>query len=96
MNDAVRARKVAKPAGRRAFAKFSRANRTPKEDIGNDDLWIESRANTTLEALNEDMSTTSSDEFADIPHNKFYSGSEHSDHSSKTQRGSGNLSKKDM
>lgn len=101
VNDAMRARKVAKPAGRRAFAKFLRTIQAPREFIGNDELWLESRANSTLQQQTEDNGGSSSAELSEIDHNEFYSGSEnnsnsrtHSRDRGGDQRGSGCKNKK--
>lgn len=60
VNDAMRARKISKPAGRGAFAKFLRAIQTPREFIGNEALWLETRANSTLRPSQIEESSNSS------------------------------------
>lgn len=51
VNDAMRARKAPKPTGRKAFARFLRAIQAPREFVGNEELWAESRANSTMQPI---------------------------------------------
>lgn len=51
VNDAMRARKAPKPAGRKAFARFLREIQAPREFVGNEELWAETRANSTLQPI---------------------------------------------
>lgn len=62
MNDAMRARKISKPAGRKAFAGFLKAIKAPREFVGNEELWLESRANSTLQQQDQ----TGSSDVGDI------------------------------
>lgn len=51
VNDAMRARKAPKPIGRKAFAQFLRKIQAPREFVGNEELWAESRANSTMQPI---------------------------------------------
>jgi len=105
VNDAMRARKTAKPTGRRLFGQFLRTIQTPREFVGNDELWRETIANSTLQETRSDHDgtnnnnnniSTSSEDVSDINHSDFYSGSEHSKSSPnrRAQTGSGRCNKK--
>lgn len=97
INDAMRARKTAKPVGRKTFAQFLRSIKTPREFIGNEALWMESTANSTLRS--PDLQAIQSDDSGDSPeiisdHSEFYSGNESNRSNSGVQNGSGYLCKK--
>lgn len=89
VNDAMRARKVAKPAGRKVFAKFLRSIQTPREFVGNEELWQESRANSTLQSRCDSATDENDGAISDIGHSEFYSGSESSKSDRSIQNGSG-------
>lgn len=94
VNDAMRARKVPKPAGRKAFARFLRAIQAPREFIGNEDLWMETRANSTLQSTPGDNNNNSSmsgddDSLSDISQTSFYSGSDSAKSGRGVQSGAG-------
>lgn len=97
INDAMRARKTANPVGRKTFAQFLRSIKTPREFIGNEALWLESTANSTLQS--PDLQPIQSDDSSDSPevisdHSEFYSGSESNRSNPGVQNGSGYLCKK--
>lgn len=101
VNDAMRARKVPKPTGREAFARFLRTMQAPREFIGNEDLWLESRASSSLRrrSSRSEVSTDNDGDdddndngagLSDIRQSTFFSGSESNiSDSSVQQRGSG-------
>lgn len=91
VNDAMRARKISKPAGRGAFAKFLRAIQTPREFIGNEALWQETRANSTLrpsQIEESSNSSTNSDGVTAASQSPFFSGRD-SKSDSEGQSGNG-------
>lgn len=93
VNDAMRARKVPKPAGRKAFANFLRAIQTPREFVGNENLWQESRANSTLQEI-ESVSGDVADISDTGDQSSYYSDDKSSGASHRVQSGSGSCSKK--
>lgn len=93
VNDAMRARKIPKPTGRSAFARVLRATQTPREFIGNEALWAESRANSTLEQTQDTDSGTTSDGTSETSQSSFHSGHENTANNTE-QRGSGYHNKK--
>lgn len=93
VNDAMRSRKVPKPVGRKAFARILKKIQTPREFVGNDELWQESIANSTLRPVESDDSSSSSGGNSEGAFSEFHSGrSSKSDHS--VQSGSGCYNKK--
>lgn len=98
VNDAMRARKIPKPVGRRVFANFLRTTQTPREFIGNEALWQESRANSTLQQSQDADSGTTSEGGSETSQSAFFSGRENKSPAlranSAEQRGSGYHNKK--
>lgn len=89
VNDAMRSRKMAKPAGRRVFANFLRAIQAPREFVGNDELWLETQANSTLRSPRSNSTTDADDDedVSDTSHSEFYSGSESNKLAAQSGRG---------
>lgn len=98
VNDAMRARKIPNPAGRSAFARVLRAVKTPREFIGNEELWAESRVNTPQRQSQADDGSTSSEGSPDTDQSAFFSGVENRSPTRRTQgdkqRGGGYHNKK--
>lgn len=101
MNDAMRARKIPTPAGRQKFARFLRAIQTPREFIGNDNLWREARANSTLRRATDEGNDNDDDDddngvdsVSSRSHSTFFSGSDNNNSDHSVQSGAGCNNKK--
>lgn len=89
VNDAMRARKIAKPVGRRAFASFLKSIKTPREFIGNDELWHESRANSTLREEQIYGSSSTDEESGSTSQSGFFTGADNNSPKRRVQSGAG-------